>query len=67
MARLAGTDLIHVRRWTGETSFANHLPPLDGLRDGLSPERFKDDFGDVADPRFQKVLGDIRARVRKTK
>ena len=67
LARLSMNDLIHVRRLTGDTSFANHLPILDDLREGLSPERFKDDFGDSADPRFQKVLSDIRSRVRKGK
>ena len=41
--------------------------PRQYLREGLSPERFKDDFGDSADPRFQKVLADIRSRVRKGK
>ena len=67
LARLSMNDLIHVRRLTGDTSFANHLPLLDDLREGLSPERFKEDFGDSADPRFQKVLADIRSRVRKGK
>lgn len=64
-ARLAGQDTIHVKRLMGEASIAAFLPPLDGLRDGLSLERFQEDFGDMADPRFQKVLADIRERLKK--
>jgi hypothetical protein len=64
-ARIAGNDVIHIKRLVGETTLAGYLPQFDGLRDGLSFERFQDDYGDTADPRFQKVLGDIRSRVKK--
>ncbi|HXD87427.1 MAG TPA: hypothetical protein VN641_13105 [Urbifossiella sp.] len=65
-ARVVGDNNIHVRRLTGETTLEPFLPAMDGLREGLSQERFKDDFGNVADPRFQKVLGDIHARIEKS-
>ncbi len=44
---------------------ADYLPSLVGLRDGLSEERFEQDFGDNSDPRFVKVIDDIKARVAK--
>ena len=65
-ARVVGDNNIHVRRLTGETTLEPFLPAMEGLREGLSTERFKDDFGNVADPRFQKVLADIHARVEKS-
>lgn len=41
------------------------LPDLDGLRDGLSDERFREDFGDAADDRFREALNDIVGRLNK--
>ncbi len=64
-ARFAGNDVINIKRLAGEASLTAFLPTLEGLRDGLSFERFQEDFGDTADARFQRVLGDIRSRVRK--
>ncbi|HEY3789228.1 MAG TPA: hypothetical protein VGL71_10250, partial [Urbifossiella sp.] len=66
-ARLAATDSIHTKRLAGESSLSGILPEFTGLRDGLSRERFQEDYGDTADARFQKVLADIRSRVRKSK
>jgi len=39
------------------------LPPK-GLRDGLSSERFEEDYGDAEDSRFRAVLNDIRNRLK---
>lgn len=67
LSRRSNLDLIHAQRLTGESTLATHLVPLTGLREGLSAERVREDYGDAADPRFQKVLGEIRERVKKHK
>jgi len=41
------------------------VPNTDGLRDGLSAERFNDDYGNASDPRFQTAIADIHARVKR--
>jgi hypothetical protein len=41
------------------------LVPTDGLRDGLSWERFRHDFGDATDARFRQSLDALRDRVKK--
>lgn len=64
-ARVASNDVIHIKRLAGETTLAANLPSFDGLREGLSFERFQEEYGDTSDARFQKVLTDIRTRVRK--
>lgn len=49
--------------------FRTHFRPEDvladtaGLRDGLSADKFEDDFGGPDDDRFRAVLDDIRRRV----
>lgn len=40
------------------------VPATSGLRDGLSVDRFEDDFGGPTDDRFRAVLADIRKRVK---
>lgn len=44
---------------------SDHLPELAGLRDGIPHAQFVREFGSPSDPRFQKVVADIRARVAK--
>lgn len=39
------------------------VPPLTGLREGLTRQRFEADFGGLSDPRFQAALADVRKRV----
>jgi hypothetical protein len=50
-----------VREMFSATEF---LPPTAGLRDGLSWERFKLDYGEATDPRCRKVLDEVRQRVK---
>ncbi len=42
---------------------ADYLPPLAGLRNGVSAEKFEEWYGGTTDDRFLAVLGDIRKRV----
>jgi hypothetical protein len=44
---------------------AEFVPATDGLRDGLSAERFAEDYGSGTDDRFRAILAEIRQRVRK--
>lgn len=41
------------------------LPPSDGLRDGLSWERFRHDYGGATDARFRAALDAVRDRVKR--
>ena len=54
-----------LNKLAGKVHFPSLLPDAAGLRDGLSLEVFEDDYGDASDDRFQRVLTDIRGRVRK--
>lgn len=65
LAQADHTSLDPVRRAAEKFTPGDYLPATDGLRDGLSVERFREDYADPGDPRFQAVLGDIRTRVRK--
>ena len=65
LSRKSNQDLIHVRKLTGESTLGNHLPALAGLREGLSPERLREDYGDASDPRFRAMLDEIRGRLKK--
>jgi hypothetical protein len=58
------TDARLIDRVREAFSGADFLPPTAGLRDGLSWERFKLDYGDATDHRCRKVLDDIRGRVK---
>jgi hypothetical protein len=42
---------------------SDHLPDLTGLRDGIPRAQFVREFGSPADPRFQKLVAEIRSRV----
>lgn len=46
---------------------AEYLPPTNGLRDGLSAEKFAVLYGTTSDDRFRAVLADIRSRLRELK
>jgi len=65
LSRKANQDLIHVRRLAGEATLGSHLPAIADLREGLSAERFQEEFGDAADPRFQAALASLRDRLKK--
>ena len=54
-----------LNKLAGKVPFPALLPDAAGLRDGLSIDRFEDDYGDASDDRFQRVLADIRGRVKK--
>ncbi|MDB5312278.1 MAG: hypothetical protein JWO38_6480 [Gemmataceae bacterium] len=54
-----------LRRAAAKFTLADCLPETGGLRDGLSVERFEDDYSDAGDDRFGAVLTDIRGRVKK--
>jgi hypothetical protein len=41
----------------------DYMPDPDGLRDGLSAEKFRRDFGGVDHEKFDKALKDIRERI----
>jgi hypothetical protein len=58
----ADPDLIG--RVRGKFAAADVLPPTDGLRDGLSWDRFKLDFGDATDSRCRKAFNDVRELVK---
>jgi hypothetical protein len=64
-ARAARNNPELLRRLPERFSAAAVIPDLAGLRDGLSPERFEEDYGDASDDRFRAVLADIRERVKK--
>jgi hypothetical protein len=43
---------------------ADHMPSIDGLREGLTKETFQADFGSPSDPRFLAERTAILARIR---
>ncbi len=46
---------------------ADYLPPLAGLRNGLSADKFEELYGDSTDERFVAVQADIRKRIKAMK
>jgi hypothetical protein len=66
-ARTALDDAEVLRDVTKGFTAAEYLPPLKGLRDGLSAAKFEELYGDTADPRFVAVLADVRKRLREMK
>lgn len=44
-----------------------YLPPMKGLRDGLSAEKFEELYGDTSDARFRALLADVRKRLKEMK
>lgn len=65
LSRKSNLDLIHVRRLAGESSLASHLPNFAGLREGISVERFREDYGSDTDPRFRSAVDAIRDLAKK--
>ncbi|HEV3386740.1 MAG TPA: hypothetical protein VG097_18130 [Gemmata sp.] len=51
------------KRLREKFSSADIVPDTKGLRDGLGPDKFDDDFGGVNDERFKTVILDIRKRI----
>jgi len=45
-------------------SASDYLPPLTGLRNGFSVEKFEEVYGDTGDARFVELLADIRKRIK---
>ena len=41
----------------------DYVPDVTGLREGLSKERFRTDYGSEGDHRFQKAVDEVRKRV----
>lgn len=66
-ARTAQEDAEVLRDVNKAFSAAEYLPPMKGLRDGLSVEKFEELYGDPADERFLVVLADIRKRLKEMK
>jgi hypothetical protein len=64
-ARQVRDDGFFLARVKDKYTVADFVPSTDGLRDGLSAERFEEDFGGTSDKRFKDVLADIRARLKK--
>jgi hypothetical protein len=62
-ARAAAGDPERVRAAASKFDAADYLPPLAGLRNGLSAEKFAELYGDADDARFAAVLADIRKRL----
>ena len=54
-----------LNKWRRGCRAEGFVPVLDGLRDGLSQERFENDYGDSRDGRFTKVTDEIRNRLAK--
>jgi hypothetical protein len=64
LARSAHDDEEFLKRTATGFKASEHFPGIDGLRDGLTIDRFEADFGEPRDPRFLKVLDDIRGRIK---
>ena len=64
-ARRVRDDPAFLVRVRDGFTVADFVPATDGLRDGLSAERFEEDFGGTSDKRFKDVLADIRTRLKK--
>lgn len=45
-------------------SFARYMPPIDGLRDGMTQEEFVAEYGSTSDPRFKEAMEEVRRRVK---
>lgn len=46
-----------------EFTVADYVPPITGLREGLSRQQFEADYGSAGDPRLLNALEAVRARV----
>ena len=65
-ARSAQNDPEVLRDVIQKFTAADYLPPLTGLRNGLTADKFEEAYGDATDERFVAVLADIRKRVKAT-
>ncbi len=66
-ARAAQSDPEVLRDVIPKFAASDYLPPLTGLRNGVSAEKFEELFGDSTDDRFVAVLTDIRTRLKAMK
>jgi hypothetical protein len=63
-ARAAAGDPEQVRKMGEKLRASDHLPSMDGLRGGLSADKFAELYGSADDDRFAAVLADIRKRLK---
>lgn len=63
-ARSARADAEMLRDVIQKFTAAEYLPPMTGLRNGLSAEKFAELYGTSADDRFLAVLIDVRVRIK---
>jgi hypothetical protein len=63
-ARVVRKDPDLLEQLWRKAEVADFVPKIDGLRDGLTEERFKQDFGSVEDERFTRAMDELRGRVR---
>ena len=63
-ARTAQSDPEMLRDAIQKFTAAEYLPPMAGLRNGLSAEKFAELYGDSTDERFVAVLVEIRTRLK---
>jgi hypothetical protein len=74
-ADLAGIEFARLTKmkpdlldeWWRNYQLEDFVPKMDGLRDGLTEERFKQDYGSVGNERFKQAMDDVRKRVRAMK
>lgn len=72
-AQLAGVELAQqvkgrpelIAKWRSGVPVLDLLPGMDSLREGVSRPRFDRDFGNAADPRFTRVIDEIKDRIAK--
>jgi hypothetical protein len=65
LAEQPRNDVALLRKLADGATPGQLLADTAGLRDGVSAERFAEDFGGSSDRRFESVLADVRARVKK--
>jgi hypothetical protein len=63
-ARACQNDPENLRDAIQKFEARDYLPPLTGLRNGLTIEKFREVYGGSTDPRFEAVLADVRKRLR---
>jgi hypothetical protein len=63
-ARSAQGDAEVLRDVIAKFGATDYLPPLAGLRNGLSAEKFEELYGAATDVRFREVLADVRKRLK---
>ncbi len=62
-ARVLRRDTRAVARVSVVFEVADYAPDVTGLPDGLPRKKFEADFGSETDPRFRKMLDEVRKRV----